>query len=541
MKIGLEAMTAALEDFRTLNYTTRLASLYESYLTAKLMAANGSQTPPVINDCNKAVSEIFDLADGHPLGRLYPFRYDWKDPDSSGRKTVWNNTTRGPKLATSIFVGDDLRNGLRSDAAIMVAVALETRQRPSRQSLVCLVLHAHEFAPDATWATAEAELLVQLGMTATELEQVCSPAVLGGELFGPQEWSADALPDVLAPPASVQVAVPPVGGGVEGADPVVVDARTARMLRRSIERYQCVLLVGPPGTGKGRLLNWLVQLVAAGPESFGFAPDLVPNPMWRTPDESWSAFELIGGFVPEVQGWLRWSHGLVVNSLIEQRWLVLDETNRADMDKIMGPLLTWLARQEVEIGRTTPHQGFPVNLGWTDTPMSLAEDPHGAGESTRFLAGRDWRLLGTYNPQDAQRVFRFGLALSRRFVVVPIPALAVGQFDGLLRSKHPGLAEDEYLAIVGLYSAHRSSEETTLGPAVFLRMALYLDEASGAVRSGADPVDLVAEAYVVSAGKYLAAYDNHALQELGDRMVTDESALTQAQWGWVVGQRNVLG
>jgi hypothetical protein len=112
-----------------------------------------------------------------------------------------------------------------------------------------------------------------------------------------------------------------------------------------------------------------------------------------------------------------------MNCIRDDRWLVLDETNRADMDKIMGPVLTWLSEQEVEIARTRPTGGQPIHLGWADSPESRVSTEDGPEGAIRYLAGKDWRLLGTYNPQDAQRVFRFGQALSRRFVLVPIPAL----------------------------------------------------------------------------------------------------------------------
>src|SRR4051794_24872613 len=98
-------MNAALRDFKSLRYSTRKVSLYESYLTAKRLEALGKYPNPAVSDVDAAVAELFLLDPDNELGRIYPFRFDWKPPDGSGRKTVWNNTTRGPKLATSIFGG----------------------------------------------------------------------------------------------------------------------------------------------------------------------------------------------------------------------------------------------------------------------------------------------------------------------------------------------------------------------------------------------------------------------------------------------------
>ena len=109
--------------------------------------------------------------------------------------------------------------------------------------------------------------------------------------------------------------------------------------------------------------------------------------------------------MPDESGYLQWSHGLVPSALQEGRWLILDETNRADMDRIMGPLLTWLSHQEVEIGRTHSSDAASIVLGWSDTAECQMETISEGGKIIRLLAGRDWRLLGTYNPQDVHRVF----------------------------------------------------------------------------------------------------------------------------------------
>lgn len=536
VRIGQAAMTAALEDLRGLRWSTQLVSLYESFLVAKRLEHNGRYPgPPTVDDTNQAVAELFVFDPGHENGRLSAFRYDWRVTDSSGRKTVWNNTTRGQRLATSIFDDDDIRNGLRPSAATIMQQHLRDMALPSVQALACLVLREQDFPPDARWEDAVGRLRLALGLTDVELRQITVPRTLGPALLSGAEWSMTGLPETLAPPALVAVPPPSRGDGV--GDEIIVNSRTERMLRRAVGSYASVLLVGPPGTGKGRLVRWIADEVRGDPVSLGFPEGTDPNPMWRTPDESWSAFEMIGGLAPR-GGELAWSNGLLLNSLAEDRWLVLDETNRADMDKIMGPLLTWLAEQDVEVGRTAAHAGHPVMLGWSREAESAATDPFSVGEPTTFEAGTSWRLLGTYNPQDAQRVFRFGQALSRRFTTVPVPALSPGEFESLLDSRCRDLGDDAKASIVGLYSAHYASVETVLGPAVFLRIGTYLREADPP--EGTD--ELVAEAYVLSLGKYLSSFDDHVFERLGRRVVEDEdAALSEVQWAWVAQQREILG
>ena len=541
MRVSAAAMNAALRDFKGLQYSRAKVSMFESFLTAKWMEANGRYPDPAIADSNDAVSALFDVVPGERNGRLYPFRYDWLGAEDSGRKTVWNNTTRGSKLATSIFNGEDIRQGLKPNAPVIVAQALADDRLPSKQAMAALLLRTVDFDEDDDWATAEAQLLTFLAITQADLDTVTDNRPLGIQLLGELEWAPDEIPDPLGPPSAVTVTAPPSTPPTAGMPPedvsIVIDARTERMLRRSVERYPCILLIGPPGTGKGTLVRWLVNLVGANPAEFGFAPDFAPNPMWRTPDESWSAFDLVGGLAPDEEAHLRWSNGLLLNAVAEHRWLVLDETNRADLDKIMGPLLTWLSGQEVEVGRSNPHGGNPIHIGWVDSPASWATATDTAtGEPTRFLAGRDWRLLGTYNPQDAQRVFRMGQALSRRFVVVPIPALSPGQFESLLSDIYPELSDDARTSIVALYSAHHGEPETLLGPAIFLRLADYLDGVSQD-----DIPEQLAEAYIANVGKFISAFDDVVFEALGTRVVEDEQAMTREQWEWTAVQRQTLG
>ena len=547
MRVSQSALEMALNDFRELRYTRAVVSLVESFLVSKSLEAQPGHDEPNIEQVNGAVRKLFVLDASNPLGRLYPFRYDWRNPDDSGRKTVWNNTTRGRKLATSIFrddgmrQGEDIRNGLRSDASSIVRDTLaETgHRRPSAEALICLLLREHDFPAQSDWHDAERVLLEQFALTEADLENISIRRSPDCPLLGSPEWDVAHLPDGLAPPAAVRSATvsqrPSATTPPDELEPVILDRRVERMLRRAVTGYRFVMLVGPPGTGKGRLVRWIADQVAGNPTALGFEEGFDPDPVWITPDDTWSALELVGGLVPADDGRLRWSNGFIPDALCENRWLILDEANRADLDRIMGPLLTWLADEEVQIGRTDPHTGAPILLGWRKSGSSMVESDDDGGP-TRFLAGEDWRMIGTYNPQDAMRVFGFGLALSRRFVVVPVPVISPGQFEELLRTHHPGIEDPVLVAIHGLYSAHCSDPETSLGPAVFLRVARYL-EPSATSNSLAEQL---AEGYVLNVGKYLATYSDETLQKLGNRVLDDEEVCTEDQWQWILLQRHTL-
>jgi len=353
--------------------------------------------------------------------------------------------------------------------------------------------------------------------------------------------------------------------------PLVVGARIRRMIRLAIASAPAVMLVGPPGTGKTTLLQQVLDEIAADPSAYGFKHE--PSSKWVTPEESWTTRELVGGETVDESGRLRFALGRVLEAIREDEWLVLDEANRADMDKIFGGLLTWLAGHPVELGRASTDADAPtVRLGWSDTAESkvegverlAAKDP--GTDPIEFLAGREWRLLGTYNALDAQRVFRFGQALGRRFVRVPIPALSIEEFaDALEGHAHalPVEVEEAVKAcVVGLYAAHYAAQETTLGPALFFWMPEYvrvglelglLEDVEGDAYEDVELVDgqtgshalsavdqLLAEAYLSAAGVWLSKLEDEELDGLEERVLAS-SALTGEEWTWIRSLLPALG
>jgi MoxR-like ATPase len=301
--------------------------------------------------------------------------------------------------------------------------------------------------------------------------------------FVPSTTAQPALSALLPTPPSPTVATVPPPSTAPVASSVVIDERTRRMIETAIRAFQVVVLAGAPGTGKGTLLQEVVQDIERRPAHYGFQPRpgaSWPNPIKRTPDDSWSSFELVGGLAPSgQQGTLRWSPGLFLDAIQGDRWIVLDEINRAELDKIFGPLLTWLAGESVSLGTLTTAPGAPdISLGWNDDPVSDTTPAGGvasqSGQDIEYLAGRDWRLLATYNPQDADRVFGIGQALGRRMKIVPIPLLRPADFRPILDKRYPAIPIPYRRAIAGLYQAHFESAAAQLGPAVFFEIARYV-------------------------------------------------------------------
>lgn len=367
-----------------------------------------------------------------------------------------------------------------------------------------------------------------------------------------QELAPEAELHLIAGEASPRLARGPVLDLAR--PPLVVDARLERMLRLSVATSPAVMLVGPPGTGKSLLVDHLLEQVIDDPARFGLRH--APHGIRRiTAEEGWTFQDLVGGQTV-VDGELVFRPGFLLQAIANDEWLVLDEANRADLDKIFGALLTWLAGQDVQIATAATTADAPsVELGW-NREARKAEGPKfndlaapaKASGTLRYTADADWRVIGTYNALDAQRVFRVGQALGRRFLRVPVSPLDADRFREVLASWAVGLPDRVGEVLCGLYAVHLESE-VPLGPAVFLRAASYVvnglrldfgfngdgDEGSSAGPPAEELERLLVEAYLLGVGTQLAQRAPEELEALRARTI-EQGLLSEAQWTFLTEQ-----
>ena len=180
-----------------------------------------------------------------------------------------------------------------------------------------------------------------------------------------------------------------------------------------------VLLAGPIGTGKTRLAA------------------LIPEIFWKrwggyasedfTATSEWSTLDVIGGILPKIennQPTYDIQNGCVVETVIKNSqarkdhgryspdkpycgtWLVIDEFNRAEIDKAFGQLFTALRTQELKI---------PTNK---------------AGKSYEDLKiSDDYRIIGTLNSTDTHFLFGLSDALKSRFAYIEVGVPKRGQSE----------------------------------------------------------------------------------------------------------------
>lgn len=177
-----------------------------------------------------------------------------------------------------------------------------------------------------------------------------------------------------------------------------------------------IMFYGPPGTGKTTIARWLAGVLNGR------------NWTLITGSADWSSQEIIGGYQPLGTGDIRFFPGVLLRSF--DRPLIIDELNRCDIDKVIGPLFTVLSGQAT----TLPYRMIaddPESAQYSILPTYKSEPA-----AHEFSPSPHWRLIATINSIDKASLYQMSYALSRRFgwIFVDAPKDTAGFINSYLES-----------------------------------------------------------------------------------------------------------
>lgn len=180
-----------------------------------------------------------------------------------------------------------------------------------------------------------------------------------------------------------------------------------RQISTSLASGKHIILVGPPGTGKSELAKEIC-------ENFGVEYEFV------TAVSDWSTFDTIGGYKPAADGTLYFDVGIFLKVLKSKynknlKWLVIDEINRADIDKAFGPLFSVLAGGKVTLNYKTNSGKNIIIVNEIEEQEEQKEEDE---DDNVFIIPKDFRIIGTMNTYDKTSLYELSYAFMRRFAFI---------------------------------------------------------------------------------------------------------------------------
>lgn len=211
-------------------------------------------------------------------------------------------------------------------------------------------------------------------------------------------------------------------------DLIGIDPSVYRQIEAAVNGgKQHLMFYGPPGTGK----TTLARRVAG----------VLNGRKWVliTGSADWSSQDIIGGYQPLANGEVKFFPGVLLQNF--DRPLVIDELNRCDIDKVIGPLFTVLSgqattlpyRTDVAVAESPQYQILPK---WKESPAAY-----------EFAPGTAWRLIATINSVDKASLYQMSYALSRRFGWIYVDAPR--DTGGFVRSYVEKVLKEEAAPIAG--------------------------------------------------------------------------------------------
>jgi len=223
-----------------------------------------------------------------------------------------------------------------------------------------------------------------------------------------------------------------------------------------------IMLIGPPGTGKTRLAAEICKFYVGE-----------NNYVMSTATSDWSTYETIGGYRQNPQGTLEFYPGIFLRCFKDRngnsinRWLIIDEINRADIDKAFGSMFSALTGSDIELSYVSSN-GKPIKI------IGSGKKINEISEEIYYIL-KDWRIIATMNTFDKASLYEMSYAFMRRFAFIQITVPENINEDLLKKYIEKWELECDDEICKNLSSLWRLiNEYRTIGPAIIQDILQYI-------------------------------------------------------------------
>ena len=228
----------------------------------------------------------------------------------------------------------------------------------------------------------------------------------------------------------------------------------------SLNSGKHIIIDGTPGTGKTEIS---VRFSKVASEN-----NFIDGYVLTTATSDWSTFDTIGGLMPNEDGSLEFRQGKFLEAIEKNKWLIIDEINRSDIDKAFGQLFTVLSGQDVELPYKQKGKSIKIK-NWDENFCKYDE------ETATYYIGHNWRIIGTMNVDDKDSLFDLSYAFMRRFMFIELDLPSPDDYKKLIEMWANDLDEDYSRKLIQIYGI---IEYRKLGPAIFKDMISYISARS---------------------------------------------------------------